>query len=122
MALVLAWSIARLVMDGPVDLRDEPVLNGSGGPNNHPRIPPAAPAVPVVIAAPAGGARVIVRDGSGSVVFTGDIAFGGSKTLSVSPPVRVQSTDASVTVSVDGEPRGALGSAGTPGSGTYVAH
>ena len=35
MALVLAWSIARLVMDGPVDLREDPVLNGSGGPNHQ---------------------------------------------------------------------------------------
>ena len=44
MALVLAWSIARLVMDGPVDLRDQPVLNGSGGPNRQGA--PVAPAVP----------------------------------------------------------------------------
>ena len=33
MALVLAWSIARLVMDTPPELRGTtPVLNGSGGP------------------------------------------------------------------------------------------
>src|SRR6185436_13760110 len=50
MALVLAWSIARLVMDGPVDLRDEPVLNGSGGPNGQGAAP--APKVPVVVSAP----------------------------------------------------------------------
>ena len=118
MALVLAWSIARLAMDGPVDLRDQPVLNGSGGPNRQGA--PVAPAVPVVIAAPAGGARVIVRDGTGSVVFNGDLAFGASKTLSVSPPVRVQATDGSVTVSVDGTDPGALGKAGSPGSGTFV--
>ena len=118
MALVLAWSIARLVMDGPVDLRDDPVLNGSGGPNH--RGAPAAPAVPVVVSAPSSGARIIVRDGSGAVVFTGDLAFGASRTFSVSPPVRVQATDGSVTVTVDGEDRGALGAAGSPGSGTFV--
>ena len=118
MALVLAWSIARLVMDGPVDLRDDPVLNGSGGPNHQGA--PAAPAVPVVVSAPSSGARIIVRDGSGEVVFTGDLAFGASRTFSVSPPVRVQATDGSVTVTVDGDDRGALGAAGTPGSGTFV--
>lgn len=118
MALVLAWSIARLVMDGPVDLRDEPVLNGSGGPNNQGVA--AAPKVPVVISAPGSGARVIVRDGQGSVVFSGDIAFGGSKALSVSPPIRVQATDGTVTVTVDGDQRGPLGKAGAPGSGTFV--
>jgi cytoskeleton protein RodZ len=118
MALVLAWSIARLVMDGPVGRSDAIVLNGSGGPNHQGA--PVAPAVPVVIAAPASGARVIVRDGAGAVVFSGDLAFGGSKTLSVSPPVRVQATDGSVTVSVDGEDHGPLGATGTPGSGTFV--
>jgi cytoskeleton protein RodZ len=118
MALVLAWSIARLVMDGPVGPRDAVVLNGSGGPNHQ--AAPVAPAVPVVISAPASGARVIVRDGAGAVVFSGDLAFGGSKTLSVSPPVRVQATDGSVTVSVDGEDHGPLGATGSPGSGTFV--
>jgi transcriptional regulator with XRE-family HTH domain len=118
MALVLAWSIARLVMDGPVDLRDDPVLNGSGGPNHGGAA--LAPAVPVVISAPGAGARVIVRDGGGSVVFSGDVAFGASKTLSVSPPVRVQASDGSVTVSVKGEDRGPLGASGSPGSGTFV--
>ena len=118
MALVLAWSIARLVMDGPVGPRDAVVLNGSGGPNHQGA--PVAPAVPVVISAPASGARVIVRDGAGAVVFSGDLAFGGSKTLSASPPVRVQATDGSVTVSVDGEDHGPLGATGSPGSGTFV--
>jgi hypothetical protein len=118
MALVLAWSIARLVMDGPVGPGDGIVLNGSGGPNHQGA--PVAPAVPVVISAPASGARVIVRDGAGAVIFSGDLAFGGSKTLSVSPPVRVQATDGSVTVSVDGEDHGPLGTTGSPGSGTFV--
>ena len=73
-----------------------------------------APAVPVVISAPASGARVIVRDGAGAVAFSGDIAFGGSKSLSVSPPVRIQSSDGSVTVSVKGEDHGPLGTSGSP--------
>jgi hypothetical protein len=34
--------------------------------------------------------------------------------------VRVQATDGSVTVTVDGEDRGSLGATGTPGSGTFV--
>ncbi|MEO6510268.1 MAG: helix-turn-helix domain-containing protein [Nocardioides sp.] len=118
MAIVLAWSIARLVMDGPVDLGNQPVLNGSGGPNH--RGAAAAPAVPVVISAPGSGARVIVRDGAGTVVFNGDIAFGASKSLSVSPPVRIQASDGSVTVSVKGEDRGPLSTSGSPGSGTFV--
>ncbi len=38
MALVLCWSIARLVMDTPTELRNaSPVLNGSGGPERRGR-------------------------------------------------------------------------------------
>ena len=74
MALVLAWSIARLVMDTPPELRGAtPVLNGSGGPGGAGTAPPADP-VPVVLTAAAGGAHVVVRDGAGEVVFKGNLA------------------------------------------------
>ncbi|MCD6638981.1 MAG: helix-turn-helix domain-containing protein, partial [Nocardioides sp.] len=92
MALVLFWSVARLVMDTPSDLqRDALVLNGSGGPQGAGSAPAADP-VPVVVSAPAGGARVVVRDGNGEIVFAGPLAVGQSRELAVSPPVRVQSS------------------------------
>ena len=71
MALVLCWSVARLIMDSPVDLGSKPVLNGS---------PTADPARPTrcrsLLDAAAGGARVVVRDGAGEMVFNGDLTFG----------------------------------------------
>ena len=111
MALVLAWSVARLVMDNPVDLQgSSPVLNGSAGVGNGGA--KAAPAVPVVLTAAGGGAKVIVRDGDGTVVFQGGLAFGESRTLDVSPPVRIESSDGSLTTTVDGQDNGALGATG----------
>lgn len=119
MALVLAWSVARLVMESPTELRGTaPVLNGSAGVDNGRGR--AAPEVPVVLTASGGGARVVVRDGSGKVVFTGTLAFGESRTLQVSPPVRVQSTDGSLTATVAGEQRGALGATGQPAQNTFT--
>ena len=118
MTLVLAWSIARLVMDSPVDLRTTPVLNGSGGVAGTSGT--AAPAVPVRLTAAGGGAHVVVRDAGGTVVFNGDLAFGQSRTVEVSPPVRVQSSDGSVEVVVDGEGRGPLGATGEPAQNTFV--
>ncbi len=80
MALVLAWSVARLIMDSPVELRGAaPILNGSAGVDNSAQ--QAADPVPVVLSAAGGGARVVVRDGTGKVVFTGNLAFGETKTL-----------------------------------------
>ena len=121
MALVLAWSIARLVMDTPPELRGAaPVLNGSGGPQGAGNAPLADP-VPVVVTAPSGGAHVNVRDASGEIVFKGNLAVGQSQELKASPPVRVDSTDGAVTVSLAGGEARALGEPGVAGQGTFVA-
>ncbi|WP_296601890.1 helix-turn-helix domain-containing protein [Nocardioides sp.] len=116
MAIVLAWSIARLVMDSPVSLDHKPVLNGS--PSSAAKV---GPPVPVVLTAAAGGAHVKVFDATGEVVFAGDLAFGDSKTLKASPPVRVQSSDGALQVRIDGRDRGALGEEGQPAQNTFAA-
>jgi Helix-turn-helix domain len=119
MALVLAWSIARLIMDSPVDLQGAaPVLNGSAGVQNSPA--QAADPVPVVLTAAGGGARVVVRDGTGKVVFVGNLTFGETRKLQVAPPVRVQSSDGSLEIGLAGEPRGALGTTGEPAQNTLT--
>ena len=119
MALVLAWSIARLVLDSPVHLQPAPVLNGSHGVHNGGAAALGDP-VPVVLTAQGGGAHVVVQDGSGKVVFTGDLAFGQSRTFDAAPPVRVRTSDGSLTVSVDGQDRGALGRTGQPAQNTFT--
>lgn len=120
MTVVLVWSIARLLMDTPVELQQPaPVLNGSAGVGSSQQS--AAKAVPVVLKAVQGGATVVVRDGTGSVVFEGDIAHGASKRLDVVPPVRVESSDAgAVETHVAGKNRGTLGESGAPGRGTFI--
>ena len=118
MAVVLVWSIARLAMDGPVQMADAPRLNQSSGINNG--TSNAGPKVPVVLTAAGGGAVVVVRDGSGAVVFDGGVAFMQTVDLQVAPPVRIQSTDGSLTVSIDGEDRGALGATGQESQNTFV--
>lgn len=121
MALVLAWSIARLVMDTPPELRGAtPVLNGSGGPQGAGNAP-LADAVPVVLSAATGGAKVVVRDGAGEVVYKGSLAVGQTRELDASPPVRVQSTDGAVTVSIAGGEARPVGEPGVAGQGTFVA-
>ena len=119
MALVLAWSIARLVMDAPPELRGaQPVLNGSGGPYGGSAT--AADPVPVQVAAVAGGASIVVRDATGAIVFDGNLAIGETKTVKAAPPVRVQTSDGAVTVAVDGVERGPVGEPGRAVQGTYA--
>ncbi|HEV7875156.1 MAG TPA: helix-turn-helix domain-containing protein [Nocardioides sp.] len=120
MTLVLAWSVARLVMDSPVALpSNTPVLNGSDGTNNTFEL--VGDPVPVVLKAVGGGAHIVVRDGSGQVAFTGNLSYGETRTLkSVAPPVRVQSSDGSLEVELDGEDQGALGAEGQPAQDTFT--
>ncbi|WP_341241685.1 helix-turn-helix domain-containing protein [uncultured Nocardioides sp.] len=116
MALVLAWSVARLITDSPVELRDPvPQLSTAGSTS-------AGDPVPVVLTAAGGGAEVVVRDGANELVYKGSLAFGETKVLTkVSQPVRVQSSDGSLEVSVDGVEQGALGSTGQEAQNTFVA-
>jgi cytoskeleton protein RodZ len=121
MTVVLAWSVARLVMDHPstVSPASPSLADGSAGltsATTH-----AAARVPVELTAAGGGAHVVVRDGTGKVVFTGSLAFGQSRTLQVSPPVRIQTTDGSLEVSVDGDDHGSIGRTGQPAQDVYTA-
>ncbi|QCX29210.1 helix-turn-helix domain-containing protein [Nocardioides jishulii] len=118
MALVLVWSVARLVMDAPQDTADTPVLNGSGGPGGIGNA--LADPVKVTVLAPTSGAEVVVRDAGGTIVFQGNLAIGQSTEVKASPPVRVQASDGSVTVTVAGTERGAVGQPGEPAQGTYA--
>jgi len=98
MAAVLIWSIARLVMDGPVELGKPATLNQSGGISHGAG---KAEAVPVTLTAGGGGAQLLVRDGRGDEVYKGQLAFGQTAKLDVIPPVRIWTSDGSVTAGVD---------------------
>lgn len=116
MALVLAWSVARLVTDSPVQLRDPvPSLTTTSGSTGGAK-------VPVVLTAAGGGAEVWVRDGANELVYKGTLAFGEVKVLDkVSQPVRVQSSDGSLEVQVGGTDHGALGATGRAAQDTFVS-
>lgn len=118
MAVILVWSVARLVMDSDPVTPPNPFSDGSGGPNGAGA--GAADPVPVVLTAAGGGARVVVRDAGGEIAYDGQLAFGQSVTLDAAPPVRVSTTDGSLEVTIDGDPRGALGATGQQGQNTYV--
>lgn len=120
MAAVLVWSIASLVMDGPVQIEKPPVLNQSGGPNAG-MVAGKVDPVAVTLTAAGGGAQVVVRDADGDIVFDGSLAFQQSTELEVVPPVRVWSSDGSVTASVGGEEASPLGEIGTEVNKTLVA-
>lgn len=119
MGVVLVWSLARLLMDAPNEVSDQPVLNGS--PGGRAQLAGASTErVPVTFTAATGGARVIVRDVNQKVVFDQNVAFNQTAKVDVVPPLRISSTDGGLTVTVDGDDQGAIGSTGNAAQRTYV--
>lgn len=117
MVLVLAWSIARLFMDGPVALDKEPPLDGSAGLSSS----ATGSVTSLRLDAAGGGAAVKVIDGEGQLVFTGDLAFGQVKTLKkVVTPIKVTSSDGSLVVTLGGGDAKAIGDTGERATQTYV--
>ncbi len=118
MGAVLVWSVARLVMDGPVAV-DNPQIMNSGGISHHKQ--DKVPAVELTLTATGGGAEVVVRDGRGDVVFDGPLAFGETAQLDAVPPMRIWTSDGSVSAAVDGGDQKALGETGQEVTTTLVA-
>ncbi len=118
MGAVLVWSVARLVMGGPAPVGEEPVLNQSGGIT---QMTTKGSAVKLRLTAAGGGATLNVRDAEGKIVFEGNLAFGQSSELKVVPPIRIYSTDGSVTYAVGGAEAKPLGETGTEVTKTVIA-
>lgn len=119
MAAILVWSVARLVMDGPVPVGDAPVLNQSGGVSSDPAA--KGHKVKLALSAAGGGAQLVVRDGGGDIVFDGNLAFGQTSVLHLVPPVRIWSSDGSVTYAFGKQAAAPLGETGSEVSKTLVA-
>lgn len=115
MGAVLVWSVARLVMDGPAPVADAPVLGDLSNATTTQGDP-----VKLTLTAAGGGATLNVRDAAGKIVFEGNLAFGQTTELKVVPPIRIYSTDGSVTYAVGGARAKALGETGAEASKTVV--
>ncbi|MFE3999315.1 helix-turn-helix domain-containing protein [Nocardioides sp. YIM B13467] len=120
MAVILVWSVARLVIDGTQHEPEAGAIQLDGSAGTDSPYGKSSP-VPVTISAAGGGAHVVVRDSRGKVVFSGDLAFGESKSLQVTPPLRVQTSDGSLKVAVGDGKAKALGKTGEAAQRTYTA-
>lgn len=106
MAVILAWSIARLVMDGPEELRQPPGLDQGTSATTA--------KVPVAITTGTAGARVVVRDGLGTIVFKGNLPAGSSRKIGLvsGPQITVTGNANDVRPVINGKKRAAIGEAG----------
>jgi hypothetical protein len=110
MAVVLAWSVARLIMDDPAEVRTPtgPSIvtgpDGSGVPNYIGTQP-----VKLHLEGLEDGAKVVVKDSDGNVAFRGEIGAASSQELTVMPPLTVKVLDqGAVQVTINGKDKGVL--------------
>ncbi len=126
LVLVLIWAAVRLFAGDGGEVLEEPppVLDGSAGLSSYYGDPePASGPQPVttILSAVNGDADVQVRDGDGNLVHDGELVIGEVKRLRVVPPVTVTSDDGgAVSVRVDGQDEGFLGTEGTPATTTFT--
>jgi hypothetical protein len=114
MVVVLAWSVARLLMDEPPDLQTLTPMgstnDGAGIPNYQ---PPNPASVPVVLTTGTDGTHVEVIGKGGEVVLSKYLGADEVHRLRVVPPVRVKAQDGgAVSLKVDGSEQGVLGGEG----------
>jgi cytoskeletal protein RodZ len=128
LALVMTWGVVRLFAAEPAELLQNPtpVLNGSAGvgaAGTGRAVAPAPAAQPIrltLVGAQAGSKGVVVRNGSGEVVWAGEIVLGEKRTVEAVPPVKVTARDAgALEARVNGKDRGSLGELGQPGRRTF---
>jgi cytoskeletal protein RodZ len=130
LVLVMTWGVVRLFASEPPELLQSPapVLNGSAGVD----APGTASGGSAVAPAPVGkpirltlvgaqdGSEVVVRDGTGEVVWAGEVVLGEKRTIKAVPPVTVKARDAgALEARVNGKDKGTLGELGQPGRRTF---
>ena len=121
MTLVLAWSIARLVMDTPVMLQSPSpsLLNGSDGPSQRSPAPARITLKTTAVTA----THLKVTNGKGAVVFDADVEAGEIHRFDIRPPAAVSTPDGdAVTVQINGNDRGALGEPDQAAKRTFRAN
>ena len=90
------------------------MLNGSAGVDPAPAAPvarvapaPAAKPIRVTLVGAQAGSQVVVRNGSGEVVWAGEIVLGEKRTVKARPPVKVKAQDAgALEARVNGKDQG----------------
>jgi hypothetical protein len=120
LCLALVWGVARLLSGDPDQLTAPPASSGDSAglaANQQPITSPLMRTTPMTVTAAHAGAHVVVKDRTGRVLWSGDLRMTHHRKIVGLAPFKVETDNAgAVEVSVDGDPMGAVGTAGKAGS------
>lgn len=121
LCLLLVWGVARLFSD-PAEEVALPGSSESAGlaANREPITSPKMKLTTMTVTARFADSKVVVKDRTGKVLWSGDLAQGDKRKVAGRAPFEVEADNAgAVEVMVLGEPQGTVGTAGAPGKKTF---
>jgi cytoskeleton protein RodZ len=120
LCLALGWGVARLLSGDPSEVAVPPASSGESAglaANQQPITSPLMKTTPMVVTAAHAGAHVVVKDRTGKILWSGDLRMTHHRKIVGLAPFRVETDNAgAIEVTVDGEARGTVGTAGEAGS------
>jgi len=120
LCLTLVWGVARLLSGDPHEVAVPPSTSGDSAglaANQEPITSPLMKTTPMTVTAAHAGAHVVVKDRTGRILWSGDLRMTHHRKIVGLAPFRVETDNAgAIEVSVDGDPRGTVGTAGKAGS------
>jgi hypothetical protein len=120
LCLALVWGVARLLSGDPGEIAvPAPSSGDSAGLAAHqqPITSPLMKTTPMTVTAAHAGAHVVVKDRTGRVLWSGDLRMTHHRKIVGLAPFRVETDNAgAIEVTVDGDPRGTVGTAGQAGA------
>jgi hypothetical protein len=123
LCLLMVWGVARFFTDPPQELAaPSGVVSDSAGlaANQKPITSPLTVTKTMTVTATRAAARVVIRDRTGRIIWSGHLAQGAHQKVAGLAPFVVKSTDAgAVDVQVMGHRLGAIGTTGTAGTKSF---
>lgn len=122
LSLAMIWGLARIFAGDADQLTAAPPPAQSAGlaGNQTPITSAKMRTTPMTVTAAYAGTHVVVKDRTGKVLWSGDLALGKQRKVIGLAPFTVSADNAgAVVVSVKGTPLGDLGTAGEAGSKTF---
>jgi cytoskeleton protein RodZ len=123
LCLALVWGVARLLSGDPTEVAVPPATSGDSAglaANQQPITSPLMKTTPMTVTAAHASAHVVVKDRTGKILWSGDLRMTHQRKIVGLAPFRVETDNAgAIEVTVDGDPRGTLGTAGESGSKRY---
>lgn len=117
LSLTMIWGLARMFAGEPEQLTAAPDSSSQSAglaANRTPITSPMMKTTPMTVTAAHAATRVVVRDRTGRVLWSGDLALGSARKVVGLAPFQVTADNAgAVVVSVKGKPLGTIGTAGT---------